>query len=91
LNPAQPADGYAAGMVVTVTATASNNYNFTGWSDDLSGTTNPATVTMNSAKTITANFAAISVTPNYWLWGGLALIVILVIVILYFLVLKRYL
>ena len=52
-----PAGGtYDAGTVVTVTATADAGNQFDGWSGDLSGTTNPATITMNSNKTITAGF-----------------------------------
>ncbi|NQX59958.1 InlB B-repeat-containing protein [Paenibacillus qinlingensis] len=47
---------HAPGTLVTVTATASAGYTFNGWSGDLNGTTNPATITMDSNKTITANF-----------------------------------
>ncbi len=47
---------YDAGTVVTVTATQSSGYQFSSWSGDLSGSTNPATVTMNSNKSITATF-----------------------------------
>ncbi|RTL13815.1 MAG: hypothetical protein EKK56_03715, partial [Flavobacteriaceae bacterium] len=42
---------------VTLTATPIAPQTFTGWTGDASGTTNPLTVTMNQAKTITANFA----------------------------------
>ncbi|MBN1604242.1 MAG: InlB B-repeat-containing protein [Chitinispirillaceae bacterium] len=48
---------YDSGTVVTLTPTANSNYTFSGWSGDLSGTTNPETITMNSAKSITANFS----------------------------------
>ncbi|CAI6084911.1 hypothetical protein COHCIP112018_04492 [Cohnella sp. JJ-181] len=41
---------------MTVTATADTEYVFTGWSGDLSGLTNPATITMNADKLIKANF-----------------------------------
>jgi len=47
---------YIAGTNVTLTATAANGWTFTGWSGGASGTTNPLTVTMNAAKTITATF-----------------------------------
>jgi mannan endo-1,4-beta-mannosidase len=47
---------YTAGEQVTLTAQANSGYVFSGWSGDLSGTTNPATITMNSNKTVTANF-----------------------------------
>jgi uncharacterized repeat protein (TIGR02543 family) len=48
---------YAPGAQVTLTANPSSGWNFVGWSGDLSGATNPALVTMNGNKTITANFA----------------------------------
>ena len=41
----------------TLTATPSTGYLFTGWSGDAAGTTNPLTITVVAAKTITANFA----------------------------------
>ncbi len=57
---------YDSGTVVTLTETPSPGYLFTGWSGDASGTSNPVTVTMNSAKSVTANFTikqfALSVT-----------------------------
>ncbi|NLD93261.1 MAG: hypothetical protein GX639_11410, partial [Fibrobacter sp.] len=49
---------YDSGTVVTLTPVPSNNYHFTTWSGDLTGSTNPSTVTMNSAKTVTASFEA---------------------------------
>jgi uncharacterized repeat protein (TIGR02543 family) len=58
---------YAPGAQVTLTANPSTGYSFTGWSGSASGTTNPLTVTMNSNKTIAANFAVkytISVTAS---------------------------
>ncbi len=58
-NPAPNCNGtqYNAGTTVTLTATANSGYFFFLWSGDLSGTTNPANVTMNSNKTITAIFS----------------------------------
>ena len=41
---------------VSITATADAGYEFTSWSGDASGTDNPLTISMNSNKTITANF-----------------------------------
>ena len=55
---------YASGTSVTLQATPNSGYTFTGWSGDLTGTTNPATLTMNSNKSVTANFAAV---PSYTL------------------------
>lgn len=52
-----PADGpYDEGTVVTVTAEAEEGYAFDAWRGDLSGTTNPETLTMDEDKTISANF-----------------------------------
>jgi uncharacterized repeat protein (TIGR02543 family) len=54
INPLQAA--YAPGTQVTLTANPATAYLFTGWSGNLTGTTNPVTITMDSNKTITANF-----------------------------------
>ncbi len=56
---------YAAGTVVTVTATPGSGYTFSSWSGDLSGSTNPTTITMDGNKSITANFT--QSTTNYTL------------------------
>ena len=42
---------------VQLTAIPATGYHFTSWSGDLTGSTNPANVTMDRNKTITANFA----------------------------------
>ena len=58
---------YNSGQSVSVSATASSGYNFTGWSGDLSGSTNPTSLTMNGPKSVTATFVAVgslSVTPS---------------------------
>ena len=50
-----PSSGlYKEGETVTITATPSAEYLFTGWSDG--GTANPLTVVMSAKKSITANF-----------------------------------
>jgi uncharacterized repeat protein (TIGR02543 family) len=54
-----PGGAYASGTVVTLTATPAADYSFAGWSGDLSSSTNPATVTMNGNKTVTATFTQI--------------------------------
>ena len=51
---------YIPGSIVTLTATPATGYTFTGWSRDLTGTTNPITITMTGNKTVTATFANIS-------------------------------
>ncbi len=50
------AASYTTGATITLTATPATGYAFTGWSGDLSGTTNPATITMDTDKTVTASF-----------------------------------
>lgn len=48
---------YTQNTVVTVQAAPNANQAFTGWAGDLTGATNPTTITMNGNKSITANFA----------------------------------
>jgi uncharacterized repeat protein (TIGR02543 family) len=48
---------YAAGTTAKLTASAASGYVFTSWSGDASGSTNPISLTMDSNKTVTANFA----------------------------------
>jgi pectate lyase len=55
---------YAAGAIVTLTATPASGYTFTGWSGAVTGTTNPVTVTMNAARSVTATFQASSTGGN---------------------------
>jgi hypothetical protein len=62
-----PASGayYAAGTQVTLMATPSRGYYFTGWtgSNDIANAASASTtITINGPETVTANFAAI---PNY--------------------------
>ncbi|TGE24819.1 PKD domain-containing protein [Hymenobacter aquaticus] len=53
------AASYASGTVVSLTATPAAGQQFSGWSGDASGTTNPLSVTMSANKSITATFTAI--------------------------------
>jgi len=48
---------YTHGISVQLTATPATGWHFVGWSGDLSGTTNPATITMDVSKTVTATYA----------------------------------
>ncbi|AFK05956.1 hypothetical protein Theba_0222 [Mesotoga prima MesG1.Ag.4.2] len=59
-NPDKAA--YTHGEVVQLTANPADNWNFTGWSGDLAGSTNPESITMNSDKTVTANFSIVQYT-----------------------------
>ncbi|NEV93434.1 DUF3494 domain-containing protein [Psychroflexus sp. YR1-1] len=54
---------YAHGTEVVLTATPDLGYEFSSWSVDASGSTNPLTVVMDSNKAITANFTLIPLIP----------------------------
>ncbi|MDD5194778.1 MAG: C25 family cysteine peptidase, partial [Candidatus Omnitrophica bacterium] len=54
-NPDQPS--YTPGTQVTLTANPNSGYRFVSWSGSVTGSTNPATITMDTDKSITANFA----------------------------------
>lgn len=47
---------YVTGTEVALTAKPNTGYTFSGWGVDVTGTTNPTTVTMNADKNVTANF-----------------------------------
>lgn len=51
------AGDYSEGTYATVRATPSGNASFTGWSGDLTGSSNPAQVLMDRNKSVTANFS----------------------------------
>ena len=48
--------GYAEVTTVTVTASAAPGYRFLGWQGDLSGTQNPATLVVDTDRSVTAVF-----------------------------------
>jgi uncharacterized repeat protein (TIGR02543 family) len=52
---------YCDGTVVTLTAVPDAGWQFDNWSGDLTGSTNPDTITMTSNKTVTANFSEVPV------------------------------
>lgn len=60
-----PASGtYQEGATVTIRATPSAGWVFSGWSGDLGGSVNPATITFNSNKHVLANFKKLAPTIN---------------------------
>ncbi len=54
-NPAKAS--YNRGETVTLEAVPNTGYSFTNWSGDLSGVANPATLTIDADKSVTAGFA----------------------------------
>jgi hypothetical protein len=54
-----PGGTYPSGTSVQLTASAATGWHFDHWSGDLSGSANPATIVMNSNKTVTATFGLI--------------------------------
>lgn len=59
---APPGGVYSAGTVVTLTPVDDFGFNFSSWSGDLTGSQSPATITMDSDKSVTANFTQV---PTY--------------------------
>jgi len=59
-NPSPGSYIYDVGTQVSIRAIPNSGYRFTGWTGAETGTTNPITVTMDSDKSITASFTAIS-------------------------------
>jgi hypothetical protein len=62
LNPA--GGTYTAGTTVTLTATPNSGYTFSSWSGDLTGSINPAQITMDGNKSVTAVFLLIKVEED---------------------------
>ncbi len=52
---------YLSGTNVTLTAIPATGYNFSSWGNALSGTKNPATLSMSADKTVSASFTLIPV------------------------------
>lgn len=61
---------YGCDEQVQIQATAAAGWTFTGWSGGLTGSQNPATVTMSSSKTVTAIFKQNQFSLNLELDGG---------------------
>lgn len=62
LSPVRTNNKYFENEVVTVFAAGTPSIQFNNWSGDLTGNTNPATITMTGNKTVVANF---TVVPTY--------------------------
>jgi hypothetical protein len=68
-----PSGPYEDGTVVTLTAKPVTGYQFIEWSGDLTDVTNPATVTMNADKSVTATFTRVRVVHEGTKTGGSSL------------------
>jgi hypothetical protein len=63
--------GYIAGTIVQLTAASNEGYLFGNWSGDAIGSSNPVSFTMDSNKSVTANFSGITLiaptgNPTSW-------------------------
>ena len=61
-SPSVGTHTYAAGTVVQLTATPAAGWLFDHWSGDVTGSTNPISITMNGNKSVTAHFVKIQYT-----------------------------
>lgn len=64
ITPSPKMSSYPAGTEVRLRATADDDYVFSGYSGDVSGTDRTVYVTMNSSKSVTANFTRDLSTGN---------------------------
>lgn len=63
-------NGYASGTIVDLQATPRDGYLFSGWGGVCSGYANTCTLTINTAKTVTANFEIFKKkrSPSWRVW-----------------------
>ncbi|MDZ7682611.1 MAG: hypothetical protein U5J63_13100 [Fodinibius sp.] len=67
-----PGGTFAEGEEVSVEAQAAEGWEFVGWTGDVESTENPVDITMNSDKTLTANFEqkeyelTVTADPSGW-------------------------
>ncbi len=66
---------FSASSLVSLNAVPDSGWVFSGWTGDLTGSTNPTAITMDSDKNITSNFAELPCTDNdgdgYFIEGGI--------------------
>jgi hypothetical protein len=75
---------YLNGTIVTLTASAYQNWTFSRWSGDASGTANPINVSIAGNKAVTATFVqdlAASSGANPFLWYVVAAVVLVGVVV----------
>lgn len=54
---------YESGTVVSMTANPNSGYQFSSWSGDKTGSSNPTTITMDGNKNVSANFITVASAP----------------------------
>lgn len=82
LEPVQSPQGYTTGREVTVTAAAAEGYRFDHWSGDVSETRKKSvTITMDSAKELTAIFIEPQSFAWWWIALGVGLLLLTLIVV----------
>jgi len=64
VNKTPDKTSYTSGEVVSLQAIPGNGYVFDSWSGDLSGSSNPASITTTANKSVTANFSAAPAPDN---------------------------
>ena len=64
-SPASPDGYYNSGAAVQVTASASSGYQFATFLGDVTGSTNPQSVSMMTPRSVTANFRSVLLAA-YW-------------------------
>jgi hypothetical protein len=60
---------YLSGSIVTLTATPAAGWRFAGWSGDVTGSANPANVTVNKSSAATATFTRITYQVSFTVDG----------------------
>lgn len=65
-HPSHGAHSYNKDTVVVITAVPHKYNQFTGWSGDLSGSTNPASIIMDSNKTVNTHFQRCIYAPSHF-------------------------
>ncbi|MEN6560319.1 MAG: C25 family cysteine peptidase [Acidobacteriota bacterium] len=65
-------EGFAAGSQAVIEAVPAAGSVFAGWSGDFNSADNPATVTMDGPKSVTANFGVVTIYPDDFVgtWDG---------------------
>jgi hypothetical protein len=70
VNPTSADGYYDSGTSVQLMATPNNNYFFSSWSDDLTGSANPQSITISKYYFVTANFLPIGPYAEFNLSPG---------------------